>query len=426
MPSAVSLSAYALILRTNPNFRRLWYAQMISEIGDWFYTVAVYGLLLEMTGKAQSIAAAIILQVLPQAIFGPIAGVVNDRISRRSVMIGADLARAVIVLGMLAARTPGTVWLIYPLLFLETVMWGFFEPARSAVIPNIVPEQDILVANTLGSTTWSFNFAVGFALGGVAAYFLGRDAVFVLNAVSFLASANLIRRMRFEEPHADTSAALRATELLNFTPMREGLDYICRNPRLTATVFVKCGLGFMGSNWVILPILGDRVFPVGVPSNAARHDPSLAMSVLMGARGVGALLGPFISGALAAGKPERQRIGIVFGYLAAAAGDLALGSAPNTWVAFGAVVFAHAGGSTIWVFSTTLLQSLTEDKYRGRVFSAELGLMMVAISVTSYLAGMCVDLGVSPKTVAAWTGVSMLIPAIAWTWALGRWKARPH
>ena len=182
----------------------------------------------------------------------------------------------------------------------------------------------------------------------------------------------------------------------------------------------------MGSNWVILPILGDRVFPVGVPSNAARHDPSLAMSVLMGARGVGALLGPFISGALAAGKPERQRIGIVFGYLAAAAGYLALGSAPNTWVAFGAVVFAHAGGSTIWVFSTTLLQSLTEDKYRGRVFSAELGLMMVAISVTSYLAGMCVDLGVSPKTVAAWTGVSMLIPAIAWTWALGRWKARPH
>ncbi len=426
MPSAVSLSAYALILRTNRNFRRLWYAQMISEIGDWFYTVAVYGLLLELTGKAQSIAAAIILQVLPQAIFGPVAGVVNDRISRRRVMIGADLARAAIVLGMLLARTRGTVWIIYPLLFLETVMWGFFEPARSAVIPNIVPEKDIGAANTLSSTTWSFNFAVGFALGGVAAYFLGRDFVFVLNALSFLASANFIRRMKFEEPHAETGISLRAGELLNFTPMREGLSYIRRDPRLAATVFVKCGLGFMGSNWVILPILGERVFPVGLPPAGERHDPSLAMSVLMGARGVGALLGPFLSGAWAAGRPERQRIGIVFGYLAAAAGYVALGSAPNTWVAFAAVAFAHGGGSTIWVFSTTLLQGLTEDKYRGRVFSAELGLMMMAISATSYLAGFCIDIGVSPKTFAAWTGVSMLIPAIAWTLALGRWKGPPR
>jgi MFS family permease len=426
MPSAVSLSAYTAILRTNRNFRQLWSAQMISEIGDWFYTVAVYGLLLEMTGKAQSIAAAIILQVLPQAIFGPVAGVVNDRLSRKRVMIAADLARAAIVLGMLLARTPGTVWLIYPLLFLETVMWGFFEPARSAVIPNIVSESEIGIANALGATTWSFNFAIGFALGGIAAHFLGRDIVFVLNAVSFLASAHLIRRMNFEEPHVGSGVALRAGELLNFTPIREGFRYMGRDPRLAATVFVKCGLGLMGSNWVILPILGDRVFPVGLPPGAGRHDPSLAMSVLMGARGVGALLGPFVSGALAAGKDGRLRLGIVFGYLAAAGGYLALGSANATWAAFASVVFAHAGGSTIWVFSTTLLQGLTEDRYRGRVFSAELGLMMMTISATSYLAGVCVDMGVPPKTFASWTGASMLIPAAAWTWALGRWKDQPR
>src|ERR687887_2278295 len=112
---AVSLAAYWRLLRQNRNFRRLWMAQVVSELGDWFYALAIYNLLLQLTGRAASVALAVILQVLPQTFIGPTAGVVNDRISRKQVMIAADLGRMVIVLGMLLARTPGTVWLVFPL-----------------------------------------------------------------------------------------------------------------------------------------------------------------------------------------------------------------------------------------------------------------------------------------------------------------------
>ena len=81
------------------------------------------------------------------------------------------------------------MWIVYPLLFFETVMVAFFEPARSAVIPNIVAEEDVIVGNTLSSATWSFDLAVGSVLGGIVAAWLGRDAVFVLNSLSFLISA---------------------------------------------------------------------------------------------------------------------------------------------------------------------------------------------------------------------------------------------
>src|SRR5438874_9051262 len=91
--SSVSLSAYARLLRENANFRRLWLAQIVSEIGDWFYTLAIYSLLLQLTGRAGSVALALVLQVLPQTFVGPAAGVVNDRVRRRRVMIVADLAR---------------------------------------------------------------------------------------------------------------------------------------------------------------------------------------------------------------------------------------------------------------------------------------------------------------------------------------------
>src|SRR6201987_6358139 len=133
----ISLGSYGRLIRTNTNFRRLWLAQIVSEIGDWFYTLSIYSLLLQLTGHASSVALALVLQVLPQTFIGPAAGVVNDRIRRKHVMIAADLARMVIVFAMLLVRSRAMVWLVYPLLLLETVMATFFEPARSSVIPNI-------------------------------------------------------------------------------------------------------------------------------------------------------------------------------------------------------------------------------------------------------------------------------------------------
>ena len=83
------------------------------------------------------------------------------RVSRRRVMIIADIVRAAIVCSMVLVRSASTVWLVYPLLLLETIMAAFFEPARNAVIPNITAPEDVIVANTLGSTTWSMNLVMG-------------------------------------------------------------------------------------------------------------------------------------------------------------------------------------------------------------------------------------------------------------------------
>src|SRR5215472_6910316 len=107
------LRAYLHLLRSNRNYRMLWIAQVVSELGDWFYTLAVYSLLLELTGnRAQAVGLAVVLQVLPQTFAAPTAGVVNDRIRRKAIMIGADLARFLVVLGMLLVRSPAVAWLV--------------------------------------------------------------------------------------------------------------------------------------------------------------------------------------------------------------------------------------------------------------------------------------------------------------------------
>jgi MFS family permease len=344
--------------------------------------------------------------------------VINDRISRKKVMIFADCARAVIVLCMVLVRQPQSVWLLYLLLVLESVLWALFEPGRSAVIPNITRSSEVVIANALSSTTWSFNFAMGFAVGGVLAAYFGRDTVFVLNALSFVLSALLIRRMKFVEPHAENLPPLGVGDLFNFSPIREGIRYVWKDQRLKTTIFVKAGNGLMGANWVLLPILGQRIFAVSREGWTASQAGMLGMSLLMACRGLGAIIGPILSGYWAGGRERRMRWGILFSFLAGAAGYLILGNAPSLAAACAGIVLAHAGGATLWVFSSTLLQLQTEDRFRGRVFSAEWAFAVVTMSASSYAAGTLIDHSVAAPVVASWTGLAVLIPAALWALTL--------
>lgn len=421
--SSITLASYTRLLRGNRNFRRLWLAQIVSEIGDWFYTLSIYTLLLQLTGHASSVALALVLQVLPQTFVGPTAGVVNDRLKRKHVMIAADLVRFVVVLSMLFVRSRSMVWLIYPLLVAETTMTAFFEPARSAVVPNVSLESEVLVANTLSSATWSVNLLIGASIGGVVAAFFGRDTVFILNALSFLTSAVLISGMRFAEPHAEAAAPLRPRDLVDFSPVLEGIRYIRNHRTLLPAVFAKAGELMVGPSWVIFTVMGAREFAVHGRGINAAGGAMLGMSILLGGRGLGALVGPLVSARWAGESDHRLRLGILFGYLTIVLGYGVLGASRSVWMAALCAMLAHMGGSTVWVFSTTLLQLNTEDRFRGRVFAADLGLGSLTFAVTAYLAGLFLDLGISVRTVATGTGLLMLVPAAILARALGLGRA---
>jgi len=424
-PRAITLASYWRLLRSNRNFRRLWLAQVISETGDWFYMVSLYAMLLEFTGRAEVLGVAFVLQVAPQALTGTMAGVVNDRISRKRVLIASDLARFVIIALMLLVRSPGMVWLVWPLLFSETVMWGLFEPARNAILPNIVSPDELMVANTVTSTTWSLNLFVGSALGGVAAVWLGRDAVFALDALTFLVSAALVSGMRFVEPHTAAAQPFRWRELVDQSPLIEAVRYVRAQPRMAAVMFAKAGLGVAGTSWVVFPVLGKRVFPVYRAGSTAEQAGLLGMSLLMGARGFGSLLGPILGAPWAQQKPMRLRIGIAAGFLLYGAGYSALAVITSAPLAYAVIILSHMGGAMVWVFSATLLQLIVDDRFRGRVFAAELAFCTTLLALSAYVAGVVLDRGVEVRTVLLVTGVLTLLAGVGWL-ALGVRGARSN
>jgi predicted MFS family arabinose efflux permease len=418
----MTFGSYWRLLRENRNLRLLWIAQIVSELGDWFYSVAIFSFLLELTGSAQMVALAFLMQVLPQCFIAPTAGVINDRISRRGVMMFADWARAAIVLSMMLVRTKAMLPLLFVLLFLETVCWALFEPGRRAVVPSFTVPEDIPIANAIGSATWSLCFAVGAGLGGLVLVSFGRETVFIVNALSFVASALLIRATKFAEPHAENLPPLRARDLIDFSPIAEGIRYVRRDPKLLAAILVKGGVGLSGSNWVILPVLGERVFRVQIHGLSATQAGALGMSTLLASRGIGAMVGSYLGGNFAGMDRSRLRWTILAGFSMIGLGYVALGAAGSLAMAVLTLVVAHAGGSACWTASTTLLQDQTEDKFRGRVFSAEFAFSMLTLSISSYTAGRAVDRAIDVRTVAYATGLVMLLPIVLWAIGGRAWR----
>jgi hypothetical protein len=292
------------------------------------------------------------------------------------------------------------------------------------VIPNIATEGEVLIANTLSSATWSVNLLIGASVGGVVAAFFGRDTVFILNALSFLTSALLISGMRFAEPHAESAAPLRPRDLVDYSPVLEGIRYIRSHPTLLPAVFAKAGELMVGPSWVIFTVMGAREFAVHGHGIDTAGGAMLGMSILLGGRGLGAMVGPLFAARWADRSDRRLRLGILFGYLTIAAGYGVLGASRSVWMAAACAMLAHAGGSTVWVYSTTLLQLHTEDRFRGRVFSADLGLASLTFASTAYLCGRLLDVGISARTLATSTGLLMLVPAAILAFALHAGRAR--
>jgi len=408
---------YFNLLRRNRNFRRLWLAQLISEIGDWFYSLAVYDLLLETTNSGQAVGWAIIIQLLPWFFMTPLAGYLADRFRRRPLMITADAVRAVVVLGLLLIQGASDVWLVYSLLAVEVIFASIFEPARNALLPNLTKPEEILAANAISSITWSTALAIGAALGGAVTALWGRRVAFVVNSVSFLVSALLIQRIQTVESHthapAKPTASAQATQEAG--SVREGWNYLRRHPKIVILVLAKTGMGMVGGTLLLLAYFGERIFHLG------GHG-ALAMGLLYGARGAGSAIGPLIGDHLTRGNQRRMWKSISLSFFIMAASYLAFSRAPNLPLAALAVFVGQMGTSNIWVMSTALLQLNVADRFRGRVFALDFGLMMLAASVSNYLVGAGLDRpGVGARAMATALGAALFFPAFLWLFARRAW-----
>lgn len=405
-----SPAGYWGLLRDNRSFRRLWYAQIASELGDWLDLIALYALLQRLTGSGEALGALVVAQFLPGAIVGPFAGVIVDRLSRKQVMIAADLCRAVLVLLFLFVHDPSQVWIIYAVMFLKESLTSIFEPAREAVLPYLVSREELVPANAIAGLTWSVMLAGGAALGGLVSGLLGTDAAFVLDSASFLVSAGLLASIPIQETHLE--GRKEAGSLQEF---REGIGYLVGQRDVALYALSKALWSITGGGiLVVIPLLGKE-FPYG-------EDGALSIGLLFAARGLGAGIGPVLAQRLGGTSTTFLRRMIGPGFFLMALGYIGVSQSPFLGPAALAIVVAHTGASIQWVFSTTLLQLGVPHRLQGRIFAIELALFTLATAISSYATGLAKDAGWSPQYLALSLGLLALLPALAMTGLL--WPER--
>ncbi len=269
------------------NFRLLWTGQIISDFGNSLTNLALLIIVNHLTNSTAALATMAIVLALPQITFGLIAGVYVDRLDRKRIMLASDFLRGFLVLGFILVASKENLWLLYVLAFLESSIGTFFTPARSALIPNIVPAPGLLAANSLAQTSSIIFGLLGTATAGlIIGSFDVYWPVFTIDALTFFISFAFISRLKVA---AHQPASEKGSVAVIFRQLGAGLSLIFHN-RVLLGVLVAAGITMLGLgavNILIVPlIINDLRVPatwfgiVDFAQTAGMIISGLAMAVL--------------------------------------------------------------------------------------------------------------------------------------------------
>lgn len=414
--STQTTNEYVALVRGSPDFRNLWLGQIVSLLGDWFNLIGSATLIATLTGSGVAISGLFVVRMLAPFLISPVAGVVTDRYDRRTILIAADLLRAGIVLCFLLVQDASTVWLLYVLTALQLAVSGFFDPAKNAILPDVVAPKQLGAANALVSATWSMMLAFGAALGGLVAGLWGIHTAFVLDAFTFLLSAWFIARVGYRRPPAQTAKGKSIGDALH--EYVEGLRYLWRERDILVIASQKgaIALAVAGGFQVVQVAIAEQVFVIG-------EGGSLSLGIFMTVFGIGTGLGPILARRWSGDRelPLRQSITVFYAFTGV--GLLILAPLFDFYSVLLGMFMRGFGGGVVWVFATQLLLQKVPGPILGRVFASEFAIFALASAIGAGWTGIALDnLGIGPTI---WLMFFFnIVPGSLWLWWTIRWARR--
>jgi len=397
--------SYTGVVRSGSYFP-LWLAQLASSFGDTLHYIALVVLVFDLTGRGAAVAGLVAAETIPVLLLAPLAGVVIDRFSRKTVLIASDLIRAALVVSLVWPQGAGHAYAVAAGLAAGNV---FFNPTVQAVIPAITTPEQRLAANSVAWSTGRLVQIVASAVAGGLIALVGTDAAFAINAASFVASALLIARLRIPARAGQVAGNARRGLGRYVAEARAGLDF-ARRDRLVSRLLAVQTLASLatGATGALLVVLAERHL---------RLAPS-GFAWLIGAIGVGALVGPLIPNALA--RDYRDARWLFVPYVVRGVGDVFLAVFTPLPVALVILFVYGLNTSTGMVVFSSTVQGAVPDAVRGRVFTL-LDATWNAARLVSLAAGALLVDAVGVRAVF-WLGGALL----ATSGVLGLWLLGDH
>jgi MFS family permease len=405
---------YVELLRRNKYFRWLLWGQTISELGNWFNVVAGLGLVRVITNVSPEAAGALLLfRTLPFALLMPFAGTLVDRVSRRKVMIVADIARSLCILIFLLVRKPEDLWLVYVGAILVSTFSAFFEAAKNATLPNLVGHDGLLAGNALMFTPRFLLMAVGAALGSAATTAFGYHVAFIINSITFALSAYSVWLIPEEMTRQQSVEGTRKDRAGFFSEGIDGLRYAFKN-RLVLTIILLNIFWATGggASYIIAERLGGVSFAL---REGWKSD--WGVGFLLSSAGLGLFIGMLLSRRLGAFVENNKLTYHFIGWSVVAHGAVyALGGLmPSLWLVGVMFMFSRVLISAEYGLQETLLQRSIPDNIRGRVLTLDRGAEITVFSLSGFFGGYAMNV-ISPETLTVIAGLFAGSAGIIWFW----------
>ena len=360
------------VLRSSRSFRFLFTSTLVSGLGTWIAVIALSVDVWDRTHSGVWVSALLIADFLPAVAIGLLLGPLVDRLSRKNLLVGADVLRLAVFVLLAFAVHP---WQIVALAFLAGVASGFSRPAAYAGLPNLVTPDLLPRANSLLRTGEQLTITFGTLVGGIVVAASGPDLGYALNAVSFAASAVLLVQIPARLLHEG-----RVESHGHWHDVGEGIEVVRRSRALMA-VLVSWNLAMLTVALVNVSevVLAKVSFDAG----------DFGFGLLWAASGLGAVIGAFF----ASSWLERRSMTAVYaaaitvmgiGYVAAAV-------SPSVWVAIWCVLLQGIGNATAIVCNSLIVQRGAPDQVRGRVFTLVMGTNYAVLGIGMVIAGPLVD-----------------------------------
>jgi MFS family permease len=360
------------VLRTSPSFRLLFGSYLVSGLGTFLAVIALSVDVWDRTHSGVWVSALLIADFLPAVAIGLLLGPLVDRLSRKRLLVGADLIRLTMFVLLAFTVSAGQ---IVALALIAGIATGLARPAAYAGLPNLVEPEDLPRANALLRLAEQLTLTVGTLLGGIVVAAAGPDPAYIVNAVSFGVSALLLLRI----PGALLQKG-RAESHGYWQDLGEGFRLVLHSRPLLAVLLswnlAMIAIGLVNVSEVVLAKVS---FDAG----------DFGFGLLFAANGVGAVIGALLASSWIERRGMTVLYGLSIGVMAAA--YLAAACAPNVWVASGFVVVGGIGNATALVCNTLLVQRGAPDRLRGRAFTLIMGTNFAVLGIGMVIAGPLVD-----------------------------------
>ncbi|WP_328298496.1 MFS transporter [Streptomyces sp. NBC_00435] len=396
-------------LKTSPDYRRLWVGGTISWLGQAMTALAISLQVYEITGSSFSVGLVGLFSLVPLVAFGLYGGAVADTVDRRKLGLFSSLGLTGLSVALAGAALLDyhRVWLLYSVVALQSLCGALNGPARSAMIPRLLPVEQLPAANALNSVTMTFGMTVGPVLGGVIVGWWGYQAAYLIDVVTFGAALYAMWRLPSMEPVREEGRKGRASVL-------DGLRFLGTRPNIRMTFFSDLAAMVLAQPRALFPAIAVLWY-----GGDAR-----TVGLLVAAPAVGALVGGLFSGWQ--GRIRRHGVAILLSVAAWGLAVAVFGLTRNLWLGLFFLALAGCADTISMVFRTTMLQAATPDDMRGRLQGVFIVVVAGGPRLGDFLAGTAADL-TSPTVAITGGGLGcvLVLALLAARWrGFARYDAR--